>query len=93
MKKTVFYLAALWMLSLYACNDAGNNKTAANGSDTTVAEKWSVEKANQWYAAQPWYVGANFYLVRLSTSWKCGREILLIALLLKESWPGQSLWA
>lgn len=22
--------------------------------------KWSVEKANQWYSEQPWYVGCNF---------------------------------
>ncbi len=22
--------------------------------------KWSVEKANEWYAKQPWYVGCNF---------------------------------
>jgi Cellulase (glycosyl hydrolase family 5) len=25
-----------------------------------VAERWSVERANQWYARQPWLVGANF---------------------------------
>jgi len=60
MKKTVFYLAAIWLLSLYACNDGGNEKAAETGSDITVTEKWSAEKANQWYAAQPWYVGANF---------------------------------
>ena len=22
--------------------------------------RWSVEKANEWYNKQPWYVGCNF---------------------------------
>jgi endo-1,4-beta-mannosidase len=35
---------------------AGRNATGAEGS----AERWSAEKANAWYAAQPWPVGCNF---------------------------------
>jgi hypothetical protein len=27
---------------------------------TPVAERWSAVRANQWYARQPWLVGANF---------------------------------
>jgi hypothetical protein len=25
-----------------------------------VAERWSAERANQWYSRQPWLVGANY---------------------------------
>ncbi len=25
-----------------------------------ATERWSAEKANEWYARQPWLVGANF---------------------------------
>lgn len=28
--------------------------------DTVSTKPWSVEKANQWYAEQPWLVGANY---------------------------------
>ena len=27
---------------------------------TPVAERWSADRANQWYARQPWLVGANY---------------------------------
>ena len=25
-----------------------------------MQERWSAERANRWYAEQPWWVGANF---------------------------------
>ena len=31
-----------------------------HGATTAVAERWSAERANQWYAQQPWLVGANY---------------------------------
>ena len=30
------------------------------GSTSILAQKWSKEKAEKWYAEQPWIVGANF---------------------------------
>ncbi|QDU56221.1 family 43 glycosylhydrolase [Aeoliella mucimassa] len=32
----------------------------ATADDAPTAGRWSVERANQWYATQPWPVGANF---------------------------------
>ena len=32
----------------------------AAGSLVSAQERWSEEKANAWYAEQPWLVGANF---------------------------------
>jgi Cellulase (glycosyl hydrolase family 5) len=31
-----------------------------HAATTAVAERWSTERANQWYARQPWLVGANY---------------------------------
>jgi hypothetical protein len=31
-----------------------------HAATTTVAKRWSAEHANQWYAQQPWLVGANY---------------------------------
>ena len=33
---------------------------AAESSTLPTSERWTIEKANAWYAAQPWLVGANF---------------------------------
>ncbi|HEY4416381.1 MAG TPA: cellulase family glycosylhydrolase [Verrucomicrobiae bacterium] len=33
---------------------------AAESSPLPTSERWTVEKANAWQAAQPWLVGANF---------------------------------
>lgn len=33
---------------------------AAGASTAAAAERWSKEKANEWYAEQPWLVGCNF---------------------------------
>lgn len=32
----------------------------ASGVSASAGERWSAEKANEWYAQQPWLVGANF---------------------------------
>ena len=32
----------------------------AHPSDVTLPGRWSVEKANDWYQKQPWWVGCNF---------------------------------
>jgi hypothetical protein len=42
-----------FVLSLAAC--ASVLSTSSQGQ-----ERWSAEKANAWYAAQPWLVGANY---------------------------------
>ena len=39
-----FFISTLLFLTCTAC----------------FAQKWSAEKANQWYKSQPWYAGANF---------------------------------
>lgn len=31
-----------------------------HGQTTAVPERWSAERANKWYARQPWLVGANY---------------------------------
>jgi hypothetical protein len=42
-----------------ACGPATSDAPA--DSDTTAtAARWSADRANAWYAAQPWLVGANF---------------------------------
>ena len=33
---------------------------ATMAEDTSPVPRWSVEKANQWYQAQPWPVGCNY---------------------------------
>jgi len=32
----------------------------AMAADAPTVPRWSVEKANQWYQAQPWPVGCNY---------------------------------
>ncbi len=50
MKKVTGLLLALF--GMVSCCLAADEKGAN--------PRWSVEKANQWYAGQPWLVGANF---------------------------------
>jgi hypothetical protein len=33
---------------------------SAAASDDVLTERWTTEKANQWYAGEPWRVGCNF---------------------------------
>ena len=40
----------------------------------SVLERWSEKKANDWYAKQPWLVGANYLPAMRSTSSRCGRR-------------------
>jgi hypothetical protein len=40
-------------------NEQQKDDTVQQTTDT-MGEQWSVEKANAWYAEQPWLVGANF---------------------------------
>ncbi|MCF3108558.1 cellulase family glycosylhydrolase [Niabella sp. CC-SYL272] len=58
MKKTMVWVAAVLLFA--SCN----NPEAGGGDETEepVAARaiWSAQQANDWYANQPWYVGANF---------------------------------
>lgn len=65
MKIYKIFVPALFFLILSSCGNqpsqnhvAGSDSSAsANASERTV---WTSEKANEWYATQPWLVGANF---------------------------------
>ncbi len=48
MKKLVLLLLVL-NIFLISCNNHAEK-----------GKRWSVEKANEWYAKQPWLVGCNF---------------------------------
>ncbi|WP_346239199.1 1,4-beta-xylanase [Niabella insulamsoli] len=60
MKKNI--IIVLFMAALgWACNNSTSNTSdAAATEDAATRTIWSSEKANDWYRAQPWYVGANF---------------------------------
>lgn len=49
---------------LVSCQSGGNKNSNSSDSDSAAnagaAIKWSEQKANDWYASKPWYVGANF---------------------------------
>lgn len=62
LKKYLVGLAFPVLCLMGACGNNENKDTADNVSDSAAIERsiWSVEKANEWYDAQPWYVGANF---------------------------------
>ena len=65
MKIYKIFVPALFFLILSSCGNqpsqnyvAGSDSSAsANASERKV---WTSEKANEWYATQPWLVGANF---------------------------------
>lgn len=52
MRLLIFWAAIL----LVGCTTA----TVEDNTEQNPREKWTEEKANQWYAKQPWLVGANF---------------------------------
>ena len=61
--KKITYLFLLTALSFFGCKENQEKKAdIGQNSDeaVTTREVWSKEKANQWYAEQPWLVGANF---------------------------------
>lgn len=60
MKK--FLLGVLLAAGIISCkNNEKKETTETKETDVTqTREIWSKEKANEWYAKQPWYVGANF---------------------------------
>lgn len=57
-KTNIFFVLCACVIFL-SCNGTGEEKASGLAGDT-VRTVWSAEKANQWYADQPWYVGANF---------------------------------
>lgn len=60
-KYTLIALAFLWTAATWA-GDPGP-KTVREEPKTKfegAPKRWTVEKANEWYAKQPWLVGANF---------------------------------
>lgn len=50
------------VLGIIACNNEnGENKNKPERDAKVVARTiWTAAEANEWYADQPWYVGANF---------------------------------
>ncbi|WP_205966349.1 cellulase family glycosylhydrolase [Parapedobacter sp. SGR-10] len=55
--KGIFLLwAVALVMSHLACDSRQTNNRVANNS----TERWSEEKANEWYKKQPWIVGCNF---------------------------------
>lgn len=59
MQKTYFHFLWAFMLLFSASCNTGADINNVKDS-TTQRQVWTSEKANQWYASQPWYVGANF---------------------------------
>ncbi|KOS05823.1 1,4-beta-xylanase [Flavobacterium akiainvivens] len=62
LKNTPFALALAAGLMLFSCKDNKEAEKKDEKATTEVVERkiWTKEEANQWYAQQPWYVGANF---------------------------------
>ncbi len=61
MTKQIRFLAiitAVMMILIYSCTQT-SQKTEITEADLP-ALRWSAEKANEWYAGQPWLRGANF---------------------------------
>lgn len=54
--KTIFRIFT-FILAAVACMFSA---AVADTSELTLAGRWSVEKAEKWYAEQPWLVGCNF---------------------------------
>ena len=55
--------ASLVLLFLTCCQtpqQATNEAATLDTTQQTVGQQWSIEKAQAWYAEQPWLVGANF---------------------------------
>ncbi len=64
MKNTYLLASIICVLCFAQCqsNTAENQATTVEDTVQTTSsnETWSEEKANAWYAEQPWLVGANF---------------------------------
>ncbi|MDH6307534.1 hypothetical protein M2451_000683 [Dysgonomonas sp. PFB1-18] len=58
MKKKHLILLFILPLLLISCGEAG--KTSVMDEGVLVKNKWSIEKANEWYARQGWIVGCNY---------------------------------
>ena len=52
--QTLILSLATWVFALSSC------ATARLAATTVPASRWSEQKANDWYAAQPWLVGADY---------------------------------
>lgn len=49
------------LLLLFCLSQCTSNaENAETNTSSKPAERWTVEKANQWYDQQPWLVGTNF---------------------------------
>ncbi len=57
-------LLLISILFCWGCQNVPQNEQQENDTTQqtmdTLAGQWSVEKANAWYADQPWLIGANF---------------------------------
>lgn len=61
--KKIFSLFLTMLSVVFFTISCGNDSDkSSNAKDSTGNEQivWSSERANEWYAAQPWLVGANF---------------------------------
>ena len=61
--KKILFLCILTPFVFLGCKEHSDKEDPAfQNSERTVTsrEVWSNEKANEWYASQPWLVGANF---------------------------------
>jgi Cellulase (glycosyl hydrolase family 5) len=55
--KTLVYFSSIYWLM--ACSSATDQQPSAMDTGNNI-KPWRTEKANAWYAAQPWLIGANF---------------------------------
>ena len=54
-----YFLILLPLMGLLAaCGSSENQQTES--ADANSVTRWTEEKANEWYASKPWYIGANF---------------------------------
>lgn len=51
-------LCLIFVFTFFTISNLFASKTTKNKA--TISNKWSVEKANEWYAANPWVSGCNF---------------------------------
>lgn len=55
MKKAPGLIIISLLPVLFSCS------TSRDNMETPVAGQWSIEKVSEWYAANPWLVGCNYY--------------------------------
>ena len=53
-------LLSLLVVAIISCADKKKEEKKVEKEAISVAERWSKEKAWQWFEKQPWLVGANF---------------------------------